>query len=214
MSSFFSFQNDYFSKKVYYLLCLERAEGYKKAQKEQEKIQDMGGAGYIYTRQGSYYIVAFIYKTYADAQSVGIKHESEFSNYQILDLETSRIKRRVKNAIMQEKFLFNSYKTFFKVIETIYALCEKYNKETSYSSVVKELEKLKIKLEDSLHALNNIENNEIKNTIYLSLKVMLGQIEQTKKSLYEGGDILQNMRLTLVNLCFEEVSLRKMLNNI
>lgn len=214
LTYFFGSKYDYFSNNVYYMLALDSVEAYKKALEVQEKIQDAGGSGYIFSDNGVFYIIGFSYQKREDAQNVAQKLKKYFPNCEILEIETTNIKRKVEREIKREKILFNSYKILTNIKGIVRDLYDHTLNNISYSFVYKELEKIKIKIEDTLKESNKIKNNEINNAIKLSLQLSLTLINKTKSNLYDGGDVIQNLRMLLVNLQFEDVSFKKMLNNI
>ena len=74
------------------------------AQNEGESQKDIGGAGYIFSENGYYYICAFVYTSRADAESVCKKNNGGG----VVEIKTQNLPQKVKKSGKKQRKLAKS----------------------------------------------------------------------------------------------------------
>ena len=219
MSLFYN-KIDYFSEKNVYYLSIMRAQNNSQSTEKQADVRKINGAGYVLGLNDAKYILAFGYFSESDANKVKENISKSFSEALVLTQNFPKIKNKVKKHISS----ISDYKDYFKYLSQIenkiYNLATAFDQSTiDIREIYKYLVKNCLQIEEMMNNVNNINRdnlykNNIKKQFITSLSYIKDGFESCKTEIYKGENVSVYTKFLFIDICENEISLRKELNKI
>ena len=91
--------------------------------------------------------------------------------------------------------------------------------EIDIASLYRQIEVISLRFKEVLLGLDNLqleesEEEQLKDCLYLSLSVNLSNITSCKDEIYKGLKIEKALKLLCIKTCLEEIDLRKRINKL
>ncbi len=206
--------SDYNYEKNYFLLSLNYSSSKKGAETLQVKADENVGVSYVYEKGGVYHILGFIYDKEVEAKQILVSVKEKFPKAQILKIKKNKLKSKIYREIKGNTQLNNIY---FDVNETkniAFSLCKKIENGANLFDVYREIEKSVISLDKDFVTLSNLKQSPIVEQLKIAISVMLAYMRSCQDKIVVGENLIDNVKLLYMNLCFEDIELRKNLNKL
>ncbi|MBQ7466553.1 MAG: hypothetical protein IJS74_00615 [Clostridia bacterium] len=197
-----------------------RAKNNSQSTEKQADVRKINGAGYVLGLNDAKYILAFGYFSESDANKVKENMSKSFSEALVLTQNFPKIKNRVKRYISS----ISDYKDYFKFLSQIeneiYNLATAFDQSTiDIREIYKYLVKNCLQIEEMMNNVNNINcdnlyKNNIKKQFITSLSYIKDSFESCKTEIYKGENVSVYTKFLFIDICENEISLRKELNKI
>lgn len=169
-----------------YALCLHKNEDKSDVEEKKETLQAQNGAGFVYQKDGNYYLIASIYENINDAEHVKNNLKSSGTDSEILTIKLDDIKIEGSFSSDEKTILNNCIKSKYEIFQKLYdvvvsldtnlidkskaklSLSEifsstvalKTNFETVFSQNIEEINLLKKQLSNSCQQLSNLVSEQ------------------------------------------------------
>jgi len=213
MLSIVQTKTDYYNERSYYLLSLNESAYYNESLKMQENIQERSGAGYIYKKDNMYYVLAFAYLNNTDASKALVQVMENYPRARIIKIKKNKIKRKIKRELKKESKISVLFEKLSDLSYKIYAICEDAEINKNAREVYRKLERLRLEISQMTINNVNISGNFVE-ILQVCREVVLSYFDKCTTNIYMGGKVVKNLRLLLINICFEDIELRNHLNNL
>lgn len=211
-------RDDIFSKKTFFYLSLENTTSQNAVSQQKEKVQAVGGAGFVLKSEKTFHVLAYAYEKKAIAEEVASKISSDFDT-QIIEKILPKISTKVKRQIKSEVLFLQSFKLVCEKNQKLFENISAHQKgELSVVKMYQFLKKSELEIETlqkSLTAKTFDKNAEkIKNQLVVALENAKSVFQNMSDEIYKSGNLSVSFKSGLILFCELHALLRENLNKI
>lgn len=201
-----------YKEKTYYFFSVNYTKDKGQLEYLQKKCTNSGGAGYIYLKDNTYYILAFVYISKTKAEEVLNSNKFEFANASIKELILNKIKNNTVRKIKEELKTTVMLDYINSLVNQIINLYFKNNENQDNIKTLTKLSQMINKCDEYINFIAKFKGEKAA-VISQYLNIFKGFLSSCLDSVYKGESILKSLCKLAVSTAFAEYEFRKAINN-